>query len=72
MSDSNLPAVANGGDIALPADNENVAPMIANLAQSLSHRAQAFDGIECTFHNEVSADGATKSCFNFRAYKHRA
>jgi hypothetical protein len=65
---NNLPAVADGRDVVLAGD------MDAGTLQTLvSHlpRSEVFDDVSLTVHVDRSADGATRSCFSYRACKHR-
>jgi hypothetical protein len=71
MSDANLPAVSNGGDLAVNAQGSGIVPALENLVAHLHHRAEAFDDISITLHTDRAADGATRSCFSFRACKQR-
>ena len=68
-----LPVAANRGDVALAgnAADGGIGAALQTLMASLNDRAQAFDDISVHLHSETSADGATRSAFSYRAYKHK-
>ena len=69
---NNLPTVAaHGGDVALDATDAGIVPALEALVANLNHRAAAFDDISVSLHIDRAADGASRSCFSYRACKQR-
>jgi hypothetical protein len=70
----NLPTVADGRDLALAGeatDDGGIVSALQTLMAGLSDRAQAFDDINVSLHVDRAADGASRSCFTYRACKSR-
>ena len=71
MTNNNVPAVRNGGDVALAGEarDDNVASALETLLANLSHRAEAFSDVSLTYHVDRGADGSSRSCFSYRCCK---
>ena len=67
-----LPVASDGRDIALSGDatGEGIVPALQSLVANLNHDAKAFDDINVSLHVKSKPDGATRSVFSYRAYKH--
>ena len=64
----NLPAIsADRGDIALVGVDAIAA--LQSVMSGLNHAD--YDDINVTMHSESKPDGATRSVFSFRAYRHK-
>ncbi len=68
---NNLPADATGHDVALDAAGAGIVPALQTLIAGISQRSEVFDDVHVTLHSETAADGAHRSVFSYRAYKHR-
>jgi len=68
---NNLPTVTANGDVALDATGSGIVPALQSLVANLNHDAKAFDDINVSLHVESMADGASRSVFSYRAYKHK-
>jgi hypothetical protein len=73
MRDNNLPAVADGRDVALVGEATDAAiiPALQNFMTQLSSRAEVFDDVSLTYHTDRAADGSSRSVFNYRAVKRK-
>jgi hypothetical protein len=69
----NLPTVVDGRDVALvgEATDAAIVPALEAFMANLSHRAEVFDDISVSLHIDRAADGASRSCFSYRAVKSR-
>jgi hypothetical protein len=69
----NLPVAANGRDVALAgeATDGGIASALQDFMTQLSSRSEVFDDVSVNYHIERAADGASRSCFSYRACKQR-